>query len=135
MEYRSDYFFNHQSYRWKLHRFDYGLGWMRGYDYCSHQSIFDAYSYFEQHDTGMTGSSISVSPATSTTYTVTMTDNCTIQPATTTVPVTIKPKPTVQFLPAPISGCTPVVANFTDQTIGTASNYNWNLGDGTTSLQ
>lgn len=91
-----------------------------------------AYNY--NWNNGMTGMSINVSPTHSTIYRVTATDNCTSLPASVEVQVLVNPKPVVQFMPSPIAGCTPVIVDFTDQSItGSSCTYKWNFGDGSQS--
>ncbi len=88
------------------------------------------YSY--SWNNGMTGPSIVVSPAQSTSYTVTLSDNCTLQPATAIIPVMIKSKPVVQFSSSNATGCIPVSVNFIDQSnSNVTSTFFWNFGDGT----
>jgi gliding motility-associated-like protein len=88
---------------------------------------------------GGTASTFTVSPATTTTYTITVTDGCTTLAATDMVTVTVLPNPTVVFNSSVISGCTPLCVNFSDLTTitgGTAVSWNWVFGsDGTSSLQ
>lgn len=49
-----------------------------------------------------------------------------------TVPVTVDPKPTAGFTKDTLSGCSPLVVNFSNTSIG-ATTYLWDFGDGTTS--
>jgi gliding motility-associated-like protein len=85
-------------------------------------------------DNGSIANSISVSPAQTTTYTLSITDNCTLMPAIVSIPVIVKPKPNPNFIPNPVTGCAPVIANFTDQTsVCNLCTYAWEFGDGTTS--
>jgi gliding motility-associated-like protein len=73
----------------------------------------------------MTGSSITVSPTASTTYTVSGTDanGCNVSAS---VPVTIKPTPTSTFTIAPANVClnTPQTITYTGNATGAAT-YNW----------
>lgn len=41
--------------------------------------------------------------------------------------------PTAGFTATPVNGCAPVVVNFTDQSTGNPSSWQWNLGNGVTS--
>jgi PKD repeat protein len=40
---------------------------------------------------------------------------------------------TADFTMSPAAGCAPLVVNFTDNSTGTVSSYNWNLGNSITS--
>ena len=76
-----------------------------------------------------------VSPAATTTYTVTATDGCS-PGATATVTITVFPFPVASFTTDVTSGCAPVCVNFTDASTislgGTINTWNWNFGDGST---
>lgn len=81
------------------------------------------------------GNSITVSPSVSTTYTVTLTDGCTLTPATDTEHVEVVPLPQVSFNGDNLSGCSPVCVNFTNSS-GVAPgtvNWEWSFGDGNSS--
>jgi gliding motility-associated-like protein len=78
----------------------------------------------------LNGSSVSVSPAATTIYTVTISDGCTTTSATDTALVNVTPPPVIP-LPIPASGCAPVCVNFTNPT--GLVNWMWDFGDGTTS--
>jgi gliding motility-associated-like protein len=78
----------------------------------------------------LNGSSVSVSPAATTIYTVTISDGCTSASATDTALVNVTPPPVIP-LPIPASGCAPVCVNFTNPT--GLVNWMWDFGDGTTS--
>ncbi len=77
---------------------------------------------------GQTGSAISVTPTSTTTYTVTATDanGCT---KTFTVTATVLPKPTASFTANPTSGQPPLLVTFTNTSSGGVS-YSWTFGDG-----
>jgi gliding motility-associated-like protein len=58
---------------------------------------------------------------------------CTVS---TTDTIIIYPLPIAKFKPIPTIGCKPLSVQFTDSSLaGTALNYLWNFGDGTTSTQ
>jgi gliding motility-associated-like protein len=85
---------------------------------------------------GLTGSVINVTPATTTIYTATVTDGCTVAPASATGQVVVTPIPILNFGANPASGCMPVCADFTGVATSVANNnvvsYNWVYGDGNT---
>ncbi|MEO5645255.1 MAG: PKD domain-containing protein, partial [Bacteroidia bacterium] len=76
-----------------------------------------------------------VSPNTTTTYTLTVTDanGCT---ATATEIVTVNPTPVAAFSGAPLAGCSPLDISFTDVSSivapGTITAWLWEFGDNTT---
>jgi len=78
----------------------------------------------------LTGSNVTVSPATNTTYTVSAQDanGC---PLTKTIAVTVKPTPTSTFDITPVTLCkgTTNTITFTG-TAGSTATYNWNSFDG-----
>jgi len=82
----------------------------------------------------LNGPNQTVSPATTTTYIVTASDNCGTPVATDAVTITVNVIPTVTFTADDLNGCTPVSVNFTNTTnpteVGTCF---WDFGDGTTS--
>ncbi len=82
-------------------------------------------------------SSFNVSPASTTSYTITVTDGCTTLPASAIITVTILPLPVIAFSPNVTSGCFPTCITFTNSTTiagGAIASWNWDLGDGTTSV-
>ena len=87
-------------------------------------------------DTGVTTSSITVSPSISTQYCVTVTDanGCTDQ-ACVTVTVNSCPSPVADFYGSPTIGCAPLSVSFHDQTTNSPTSWSWNFGDGGTSTQ
>jgi gliding motility-associated-like protein len=79
-------------------------------------------------------SNFTVSPAITTTYTITLTDGCTTLPATDVVTVTVNPLPVISFSSSVISGCAPLCVTFNDLSSVTGGNitgWNWTI-DGTT---
>ncbi len=82
----------------------------------------------------LTGASQTVSPTVTTTYTVTLTDNCGTPAATDVVTITIYPLPAVTYGPYASQGCSPLVVNFVNTTnAGATATCFWDFGDGTTS--
>ena len=79
----------------------------------------------------MTGSSVSVSPASTTTYTVTASDNCS-PTITTIVQVTVMQSPVVAFNSNNPSACSGSCIQF-NCTSTNVTNWSWNFGDGGTS--
>ncbi len=83
------------------------------------------------------GQTHTVSPIVTTTYTVTLTDNCGTPAVTAQVTVTVNPNPVVAFAADTLSFCeTPGQAftftNMTDTTGGMVGTALWNFGDGST---
>ncbi|HTA81849.1 MAG TPA: PKD domain-containing protein, partial [Bacteroidia bacterium] len=79
------------------------------------------------------GSSISVSPATSQFYTVTVTDGCTKVPAVDSMLVIVDPLPAVAFTTDTDNGCYPACIQFTNAStiaLGSIKSWNWSFGDG-----
>lgn len=85
------------------------------------------------------GTPVTVTPGTTTTYTVTATDNCGTPPAIDSVTITMLPVPVVGFTADITSGCVPLCVNFTDTTTigsGSLSSWAWDFGgDGTDGSQ
>lgn len=82
----------------------------------------------------LVGASQTVTPASTTTYTATVTDanGCT---ASSTLPVVVNPQPVASFTGDVNTGCAPVCADFDDlSTIasGTIATWQWDFGDNTT---
>ncbi|HWY98506.1 MAG TPA: PKD domain-containing protein [Bacteroidia bacterium] len=85
---------------------------------------------------GMTGSTITVVPASTTEYTVLVTDGCGSTAAIDSVKAIVNPLPAVNFKADTLQGCSPVCVKFTDQTTiasGSLLNWQWAFGDGSTS--
>ncbi|MBL0328955.1 MAG: gliding motility-associated C-terminal domain-containing protein [Bacteroidetes bacterium] len=81
-------------------------------------------------------STFSVSPAATTTYTITVTDGCTTLPATGTITVTVLPVPVVAFSANITSGCEPLCVTFTDASTvagGTTAAWSWDFDNGSVS--
>ncbi len=88
------------------------------------------YTYSWSPAVGVLGN---VSPALTTTYTVSANDGCS-PTATAIVTITVLPAPTVVMNANTLSGCAPICVNFTDASTvlggGTINSWEWNLGDG-----
>ncbi|HEU4716482.1 MAG TPA: PKD domain-containing protein [Bacteroidia bacterium] len=83
----------------------------------------------------LSGSSVSVSPAVTTTYTVSVWDVCQNVFVTDSVTVAVE-NVMSQFVQTPSQGCGPLLVGFTDQSFvnsGTITGWSWNFGDGDTS--
>lgn len=79
-----------------------------------------------------TGSSLTVKPLVSTTYIVTIKDNCGTPTATDSVRVNINASPAIHISADIIEGCNPLTVNFDDSTIvngGFITNWKWDFGD------
>ena len=90
------------------------------------------YSYSWAPAVVQTGSSINVKPVESTTYTVTIKDNCGTPVAFDSVKVTINMTPVVKFNSDVTQGCNPLTVNFTDSTKVTGdviTSWKWDFGD------
>lgn len=78
-----------------------------------------------------TASTFNVSPAVTTTYTVTLTDACTSVAATDVVTVTVLSLPTPNFTVDVSSGCAPLCVKFVDNSTvsagGTITSWNWSM--------
>jgi gliding motility-associated-like protein len=81
----------------------------------------------------LSGATVSVNPATTTTYSVIVADGCGTQPDTMTTTVTISPAPVVTVTSNVVNGCGPLCVNFTGQSTGNCSSSSWDFGDGNTS--
>lgn len=74
-----------------------------------------------------------VSPNTTTTYIVTVTDACN-NSINAQIPITVNPLPVINVSPVAGVGCGEVAVNFQDNsTTNTGAQYSWVFGDGTTS--
>ncbi len=82
----------------------------------------------------LTGSTVTVTPNTTTLYTVTVTDGCG-QTAVQNVNIVVQQVPVVSFTADTTHGCTPLLVNFTLDTTGFGTtSFLWNFNDnGTTS--
>lgn len=86
----------------------------------------------------MTGSTQTVIPTATTTYSVGVADanGCTASATTT---ITVNPVPAAAFTSNIVAGCTPVCVNFADSSSvpapGVITAWNWDFGDGNTSTQ
>ena len=91
------------------------------------------YTYVWQDQSGATvgtGTTITVSPAVTTIYTVTVTDGCQTPAANDAVTVTIIPIPTVSFTADNVIGCSPLDVTFTNNSVPNGTNCLWDFGDG-----
>jgi large repetitive protein len=82
----------------------------------------------------LNGSPVTVNPTSTTTYTVIVTDGCTVLPATDTIVVTVNPLPVITFTtnPTPAAGCAPLCVDFVNSTPNGAT-CAWNFTVGTSS--
>ena len=81
----------------------------------------------------LSGPSVNVTPASTTEYTVVVTDNCGTPAITDSVLVTLYPLPVVSFSALDSAGCYPFCTTFSDRTTiasGSISYWLWNFGNG-----
>ncbi len=90
----------------------------------------DGGPYTYQWNTGEKNDRITVTPDSTTTYNVSVSDKCGTPPVSINIPVIVNQLPVVDFTPSTFSGCQPLLVNFGDQTNSIVSNYYWNFGDG-----
>ncbi len=79
-----------------------------------------------------------VSPVSTTTYTVTVTDGCGTPADNASVTILVNPLPDVAFEAIPEEGCMPLEVEFRNQTTissGSIAKYNWSFGDTVTSAE
>jgi gliding motility-associated-like protein len=86
------------------------------------------YTYSWQ-PTGSVGNICTDHPTANTVYTVTVTDNCTLLPASATFSVTVPALPVASFTTDDTSGCGQVCVHFTNTTPGIQSSL-WSCSDG-----
>lgn len=70
------------------------------------------------------------SPALTSTYTVVISDGCTLPPDSTTVTVTLYPSPVALVTAPDTAGCAPLTVNFTSSLTPACNSAQWNFGDG-----
>ena len=87
------------------------------------------YTYTWDQGVGV-GQNQTVSPAFTTVYTVSVSDNCTTPNATASVTITVNTVPNISFQADVLSGCAPVDVNFTASNVPAGSSYLWSFGDG-----
>ncbi len=75
------------------------------------------------------GQFITVTPAVTTTYTVSVTDGCGSNAATDQVTVTVNPLPTIDFVVDNATGCAPLTVTFTDNSVPAGTTCLWDFGD------
>jgi gliding motility-associated-like protein len=79
-------------------------------------------------------SSVTVKPTVSTTFTVTVRDECGTPAATDTIRILVNPIPQIKFTGDTLQDCNPLTTDFLDSTIvtpGVITNWKWDFGDGT----
>ncbi|HVA98882.1 MAG TPA: PKD domain-containing protein, partial [Bacteroidia bacterium] len=91
-----------------------------------------AYNYVWQPG-AIVGSLINVTPATTTIYTVTVTDNCGTPADSAKLTVTVNPLPVVSFSADSTSGCYPLCVTFINSSTPASASATWEFGDGNTS--
>jgi gliding motility-associated-like protein len=93
-----------------------------------------SYEWTDQNGTivGNTAN-ISVSPSTTTTYTVTLSDDCNSPIKMVSQVVIVYPIPTISLIADNTSGCLPLEVNFTNTSSPIGSDCTWDFGNGETS--
>jgi gliding motility-associated-like protein len=81
-----------------------------------------------------TNDSIIVSPATTTTYTVVVTDACNTAPDSATFVVNVNALPVISFSGNDLNGCVPVCDTFTLSSNPAVASCSWNFGDNSTGI-
>ena len=90
---------------------------------------------FYMWNNSTTSNPLVVSPAATTSYQVTGTDNTGVCSSSAEVIVTVNESPEALFSAIPEAGCSPLIVAFTDESIG-ATIWNWNFGgQGTSSAK
>ncbi len=87
------------------------------------------YTYTWDQGVG-TGQIQTVSPAFTTTYTVSVSDGCTTPNATASVTITVNTIPNISFSADNFDGCAPVAVNFSENNVPAGSSCLWSFGDG-----
>jgi gliding motility-associated-like protein len=93
------------------------------------------YSYTWSTALGLSSSTVSnptASPATTTVYTVTLTDNCGTPSTQSTATVTIYPAPIAVFAASDTLGCMPLCIRFNEISSPACASAVWDFGDGIT---
>jgi len=76
-----------------------------------------------------TSPTVTVSPLQTTTYYLTVSDNCGTPPVNSQVIIHVFPSPTVNFTADKLSGCVPMLVNFTNSVVPVPASYHWDFGD------
>ena len=91
------------------------------------------YSYSWSPSIGLDNSTLSnpmATPATTTTYTVTVTDNCGTPSVSSGITINVSSKPIPVIAGNNLSGCIPLCVNFFENSLTSCSNELWTFGDG-----
>ena len=87
------------------------------------------YSYLWSN--GSDSSSVNVFPTVTTTYSVSITDNCTLTPATAVLPVVVNETPSIDISPMTEQGCMPLEVQFlNNSSYPQGTIFTWLFGDG-----
>jgi len=86
------------------------------------------YTYTWDNGIGVAVPPITVSPIVNTTYIVTVTDGCG-STATDDVTISVFDVPVINFTADNLQGCSPLIVNFTDNTVPVSTSYTWNFHD------
>ena len=87
------------------------------------------YTYTWGQGIGVSSQSVNVFPTLTTTYPVTVTDNCGSPQGVDSIEIIVYPLPIVDFSADLINGCQPLLVNFTDNSTPEIGTWLWNFGD------
>ena len=87
------------------------------------------YSYAWDQGLGQ-GQSHTVSPSSTTVYSIVASDGCESPAVSSQVTITVNPIPTISFSGDTLSGCNPVTTTFNEINVPAGSQCLWNFGDG-----
>ena len=87
------------------------------------------YTFTWDNGIGVHSPPITVSPTTTTTYNLTVTDNCGSLPVSDNITITVSPNPTISFTANPLAGCSPLNVNFISNCTPAIQAYQWTFDD------
>ncbi|NTW31163.1 MAG: PKD domain-containing protein [Bacteroidetes bacterium] len=87
------------------------------------------YIYTWGQGIGISNQIITVAPATTTMYPVTLSDDCGSPNGVDSIEVIVNPSPIIDFVPDMRNGCQPLEVHFTDNSTPSTNAWLWNFGD------